>query len=65
MELPKSQMKEILKGAGAERVSKDAIKELGKLLEQYAGYVTEEAIAKAQKDGRKTIRKKDIIEACR
>lgn len=65
MELPKSQMKDILKRKGAERVSEDAMKKLGELLELYAGDVSEEAIAKAEKDGRKTVRRKDVLEASR
>lgn len=65
MELPKTKMKDILKSAGAERVSEDAAKELGNILEIFAGDVCEEAIARAKEDGRKTVRREDVVEASR
>lgn len=65
MEFAKAKMKAILKKNGASRVSEDALKELGKTLEKYAGYISEEATGQANEDGRKTVRKEDVIEAAK
>ena len=56
-------MKELIKSQGDKRVSEDSAKELGTVLERFAGDVAEEAIAVAREDGRKTVRAEDIRKA--
>lgn len=56
-------MKEMIKDQGDKRVSKDAAKELGDVLETFAGDVAEESVALAQDKGRKTVRAEDVKEA--
>lgn len=56
-------MKEIIKDQGDKRVSQDSAEELRAVLERFAGDVSEEAIALARKDGRKTVRAEDIRKA--
>lgn len=63
VEFSVADMKRILKQAGASRVSKKAALELGEVLEMYAGYIAEEAAGQAQEEGRKTVRKGDVLEA--
>ena len=65
MEFSKAKMKELLKSRTDKRVSEDSSKELGDVLEMFAGDVAEEAIAVAKEDGRKTLRKEDIRKALR
>ncbi len=55
--------KRILKDQGDKRVSDEASIELTEVLERFAGDVSEEAIAIAEKNERKTVRKEDIQEA--
>lgn len=63
MEFSISKMKELIKSQGDKRVSEDSAKELGNVLERFAGDVAEEAIAVAREDGRKTVRAEDIKQA--
>lgn len=56
-------MKELIKSQGDKRVSEDSAKELGEVLERFAGDVAEEAIAVAREEGRKTVRAEDIRKA--
>lgn len=63
MEFSNAKMKEVIKSKTSKRVSEDATGELGKVLEMFAGDVAEEAIAIAEEDGRKTLRKEDVKEA--
>jgi histone H3/H4 len=63
MEFSISKMKEIIKDQGDKRVSQDSAEELRAVLERFAGDVSEEAIALARKDGRKTVRAEDIRKA--
>lgn len=63
VEFSLADMKRILKEAGAPRVSKKAALELGEVLEMYAGYISEDAAGRAQEQGRKTVRKEDVMQA--
>lgn len=63
MEFSISKMKELIKSQGDKRVSEDSAKELGEVLERFAGDVAEEAIAVAREEGRKTVRAEDIRKA--
>ena len=65
MEFSISKMKEMIKNQGEKRVSEDSAKELGDVLEMFAGDVAEEAVRIAEDDGRKTVRKEDIKQALR
>ncbi|MEF8880500.1 MAG: histone [Candidatus Nanohaloarchaea archaeon] len=65
MEFSKAKMKELLKSSSDKRISEDASRELGEVLEMFAGDVAEEAIAVAKEDGRKTLRKEDVRKALR
>ncbi len=63
MEFSVSKMKEVIKSQGDKRVSEDSAKELGDVLETFAGDVSEEAIAVAREKGRKTVRAEDVRDA--
>ncbi len=63
MEFSNTKMKDMIKDEGNKRVAEDAADLLGEVLETFAGDVAEEAIAVAQEDGRKTVRKEDVREA--
>jgi histone H3/H4 len=63
MEFSVSKMKEVIKSQGDKRVSEDSAKELGDVLETFAGDVSEEAIAVAKEKGRKTVRAEDVRDA--
>ena len=63
MEFSISKMKEVIKSQGDKRVSEDSAEKLGEVLETFAGDVSEEAIAVAEDNGRKTVRAEDIKEA--
>jgi len=63
VEFSVADMKRILKGAGASRVSKEAAIKLDEVLEMYAGYISEEAVGRAQDQGRKTVKKEDVMRA--
>lgn len=63
MELTPVQMKDLLRSAGAEDVEEDAAEEMARVLENYIGYITEEAVALADADGRKTVDKADVVRA--
>lgn len=58
-------MKEVIKNEGQKRVSEESARELGELLETFAGDVAEEAIAISRENDRKTVRAEDIREALR
>lgn len=65
MEFSIAKMKEIIKDQGDKRVSEDSAEELRRVLEMFAGDVSEEAIAIARENDRKTVRAEDIREALR
>jgi len=64
-ELSLSSVEKILKDAGAKRVSDDAIRELRKIIEEFAEDIGTEAVKVAEHAGRKTIKEKDIKFATR
>ena len=60
MILSKASVEKLIRKAGAERVSEDAVIELGKLLEERAVEIAMRAKALAERDNRKTIKEEDI-----
>ena len=61
--LPLAAMERIMKSAGAERVSNDAMEELKKLLEQHADEISKKAIQHARHSGRVTVKSEDFKNA--
>jgi histone H3/H4 len=59
-ELPLAAIERIMKKAGAERISMDAITSLAEILEDIGIKITIEAIELAKHAKRKTIKKEDI-----
>ncbi len=59
-ELPIAPLKRILQNAGAKRVSEDAAKEFGKILEEIGEDIAERATQLAKHAGRKTIKAEDV-----
>ncbi|MEO0248169.1 MAG: histone family protein [candidate division WOR-3 bacterium] len=60
MDLPLAPVARIMRKAGAERVSEDAVKALADILKERAETLTEDAIALAKHAGRKTVTAEDI-----
>jgi len=63
MELSPETARTILHEAGAEDVEDDAADELAKLLDLFAGHLSEEAVALVEDDGRTVIQQDDIQQA--
>ena len=59
--IPAAPMAEIMKNAGAERVSEAAAKELADVLMEIAMDISKDAVKFANHAGRKTVKKDDII----
>jgi histone H3/H4 len=59
-ELSTAAIHRLIKKAGAERVGDDAVRELGKVVEDIALRISKEAIELASHAGRKTIKVEDI-----
>lgn len=60
-ELPLAPVERVMRNAGAERISIDAVKKAADLAEQQIKKLTERALQTAQKEGRVTINSKDIV----
>ena len=54
--------RQMLRDAGAERISKNSALKLKKILEEYAKEIAKEAIKNAQYSGRKVVKSEDIKE---
>ena len=58
--LPLARVEKLIRKAGAERVSRDASKELGLVLEEQALEISAKAVKLAKHAGRKTVTAEDI-----
>lgn len=63
MELAPEQMREALVEAGATDVDEAAAEEFAELLENYIGYISEEAVALADEEDRSAVTGEDILQA--
>jgi DNA-binding protein len=59
-ELPLAPLERILKNAGANRVSEDAVQALREAVEDYAVALSEASVALAKHAGRKTVQSEDV-----
>ena len=59
--VPKATVAQLIRDAGAERVSEDATEELVKLLEEYGRQIAKNAVSLAKHAGRKTVKAVDIM----
>ncbi|MDY6769798.1 MAG: histone-like protein [Candidatus Nanohaloarchaea archaeon] len=62
MEISAEQVEALLAEHGASGTG-EAVEELAQVLENYIGYITEEAGGQAREDGRDVITKQDILAA--
>jgi histone H3/H4 len=60
MSLPNAPVERILRNAGAERVSKDAVEELREALEDLGEEISRDSIKMADHANRNTVKKEDI-----
>lgn len=60
MSLPNAPIERIIRKAGAERVSKDAVDELREAVEKVGDEVSREAIEMAEHANRKTVKATDV-----
>lgn len=60
MSLPKAPIERIIRKAGAERVSKDAVEELKYALEDLADEISADAVNMADHAERNTVKKEDV-----
>jgi histone H3/H4 len=59
-EVPRAPVERILKNAGAERVSAEAVDALIQIMESHAAFIAKEAVKNASHAGRKTVRDSDV-----
>ncbi len=60
MSLPKAAIERIIRGAGAERVSGEAVEELRDAVEELAGEIASDSANFADYANRNTVKKEDI-----
>lgn len=60
MSLPKAPIERIIRKAGAERVSEEAVLELRDAVEELEATIAQEAVEIAEHAGRNTVKKEDI-----
>ena len=60
MSLPNAPIERIIRKAGAERVSEDAVEELRRAVEEVGDEIAQEAIDLAQHANRNTVKKEDV-----
>lgn len=65
MSLPKAPIERIIRKAGGDRISEDAIEELRDAVEEAGKDVAREALEMADHAGRNTVKKEDIEMATR
>jgi histone H3/H4 len=60
MDIPRAPLERIMRNAGADRVSEDAIEVLKDAAEDVADDIAEDAINKSHEEGRDTVKRVDI-----
>ncbi|MDY6771579.1 MAG: histone family protein [Candidatus Nanohaloarchaea archaeon] len=65
MELPRAPLERIMRNAGAERVSEDAVEALREAAEEVADDLAREAVQASKHADRKTVKRSDVRLAAR